>query len=269
MKKQGIITILGTGNIGSSIAEGLLASGGYKPEDIILTRRRTDLLKSYKDRGYTVTGDNPVAVGKADVVILAVRPQQTETILEEISDVLSGGEKILVSVVTDVSIAVLRKYIASSVPVVRAMPNTAIATRQSMTCLCADDSCRDELEQVRDIFEHLGSTIIIEEELMESATVLAACGVAFFLRAIRATSQGGIQIGFHADEALKIAAQTALGAADLLLARGNHPESEIDHVTTPKGITIAGLNEMEHQGFSSSIIKGIIASYEKAVNLKE
>ncbi|MBN2049689.1 MAG: pyrroline-5-carboxylate reductase [Spirochaetales bacterium] len=269
MKIEGTIAILGTGNIGSSIAEGLLSSGEYKSEDIILTRRRRDLLKTYEQRGFPVTEDNLEAVEKAGVVILAVRPQQAETLLDQISGVLSRGEKILVSVVTDIAIADMRKYIPVNVPVIRVMPNTAIAVRQSMTCLCAEEAYKKELEKVRRIFEHLGRTVIIEEELMDSATVLAACGVAFFMRAIRAASQGGIQIGFHSDEALKIAAQTARGAAELLLSKGSHPESEIDNVTTPKGCTIAGLNEMEHQGFSSAIIKGIMASYEKAGSLHQ
>jgi pyrroline-5-carboxylate reductase len=266
MRKE-TIAILGTGNIGSSIAEGLLGSGRCEAKDIILTRRRIDLLSAYKQRGFKVTSDNCQAVEKADIVILAVRPLQSAKLLEEISDVLGKGKNILVSVVTDIAIEDIRTHISHEVPVVRVMPNTAIATRQSMTCLCAESSCLEELKKIRDLFEHLGSTIIIEEELMDSATVLAACGVAFFLRAIRAASQGGIQIGFHAEEALKIAAQTALGAADLLLEKGNHPESEIDNVTTPKGCTIAGLNEMEHQGFSSAIIKGILASFEKAGSL--
>ena len=113
----------------------------------------------------------------------------------------------------------------------------------------------------------IGKTLIINEEQMPSATALGACGVAFFLRAIRAASQGGIEIGFHSDEAFTIAAQTARGAATLLLNNDAHPESEIDRVTTPMGATIAGLNEMEHQGFSSAMIKGITTSTEKVSKL--
>ena len=97
---------------------------------------------------------------------------------------------------------------------------------------------------------------------MASATALGACGIAFFLRAIRAASQGGIEVGFHSDEAFTIAAQTARGAATLLLDHDSHPEAEIDKVTTPQGATIAGLNEMEHQGFSSALIKGVKTSFD-------
>ena len=109
--------------------------------------------------------------------------------------------------------------------------------------------------------------IIINENQMASATALGACGIAFFLRAIRAASQGGIEIGFQSEEAFIIASQTARGAARLLLDNHTHPESEIDRVTTPMGATISGLNEMEHQGFSSALIKGITTSTEKVSKL--
>jgi pyrroline-5-carboxylate reductase len=102
---------------------------------------------------------------------------------------------------------------------------------------------------------------------MVPATALCASGIAFFLRAIRAASQGGIEIGFHAEDALFMASQTAKGAASLILKSGAHPEGEVDKVTTPMGITISGLNQMEHAGFSSSLIKGIVTSAEKAKHL--
>jgi pyrroline-5-carboxylate reductase len=117
------------------------------------------------------------------------------------------------------------------------------------------------------IFDSLGKAVVIDEALMIPATALCACGIAFFLRAIRAASQGGIEIGFHAEDALLMAAQTARGAASLLVEGGNHPEGEVDKVTTPQGCTISGLNQMEHNGFSSALIKGIVTSAEKAAVL--
>jgi len=151
--------------------------------------------------------------------------------------------------------------------VVRAMSNTAIAIGEAMTCLCAPPESAAALEEAKTLFDALGKTLVISEELMLSATALAGCGIAFFLRAIRAASQGGTQIGFHSEEALLMAAQTAKGAAELLLRGQTHPESEIDKVTTPRGCTIEGLNEMEHNGFSSALIKGIVTSNEKASRL--
>ncbi|MDH5597551.1 MAG: pyrroline-5-carboxylate reductase, partial [Cyclobacteriaceae bacterium] len=114
-----------------------------------------------------------------------------------------------------------------------------------------------------ELFGYIGKTLRIEEELMQAATVLGASGIAFFLRYIRAATQGGIQMGFHPADAQLIAMQTAIGAASLVFEKNRHPEMEIDKVTTPRGCTIEGLNEMEHQGLSSAVIKGLMASYEK------
>ena len=169
----------------------------------------------------------------------------------------------LVSVVTGVSTAHIHGILNKKISTVRAMPNTAVAIQQSMTCISARDITSEQLNYVKELFEQLGRVVVIEEKLMEAATVLAACGTAYAMRYIRANIQGGIEIGFDAATASLIAAQTVKGAAQLLLQKNTHPEQEIDKVTTPKGCTIAGLNEMEHQGFSSSLIKGIVASYEK------
>jgi pyrroline-5-carboxylate reductase len=143
------------------------------------------------------------------------------------------------------------------------MPNTAIAIQESVTCLCSNGANKKQVAYVTELFNQLGITISIDEKLMDAATVLGACGIAYALRFIRAATQGGIEIGFDARTANLIAAQTVNGAAELLLKGNRHPEEEIDKVTTPRGCTIAGLNEMEHQGFSSSLIKGIITSFDK------
>jgi pyrroline-5-carboxylate reductase len=145
------------------------------------------------------------------------------------------------------------------------MPNVAVAIGRSMTCLSTGSDAA--LERARAVFDAVGTTVVIDEEQMIPATALCACGVAFFLRAVRAASQGGIEIGFHPEDALAMAAQTAAGAAALMLEMGRHPEREIDTVTTPRGCTIVGLNELEHRGFSSAMIKGILTAAEKAATL--
>jgi pyrroline-5-carboxylate reductase len=132
-----------------------------------------------------------------------------------------------------------------------------------MTCLAHTGASFSQINYIKQLFDQLGKTVMIKEELMDAATVLGACGTAYAMRYIRANIQGGIEIGFDALTATLIAAQTVKGAAQLLLDKGSHPEHEIDKVTTPKGCTIAGLNEMEHQGFSSSLIRGVVASYNK------
>jgi pyrroline-5-carboxylate reductase len=281
------LAIIGAGNIGSALARGLVASGLYKPALVTLVRRQTHLLAPLAHEGFRITADakEALAAGPARIVVLAVQPQQLNDVLRELAREIDGSRQLVISLVSGVSIAEILAQLQRPASIVRAMPNTAIAIRESMTCLAVAPALRVDrgtapagavspdagvdaaLDVTRALFDTVGRTLVIEEELMIPATALCACGVAFFLRSIRAASQGGIEIGFHPDEAALLAAQTAKGAAALLLAGATHPESEIDKVTTPRGCTIAGLNRMEHEGFSSAMIKGITTSAEKAGHL--
>lgn len=256
------IAIIGGGNLGCSIALGLLDSKLFKPENITVTRRKIELISTLSGNGIKVHSDNELAVKEADIVILAVKPKMLDSILIEIKPFLSM-EKMVISVATGIKLAHMQAIIGNDVPLFRAMPNTAISIRESMTCVATTNGSANQITEVIDIFNQMGQAILIHEDLMDAATVLAACGIAYALRFIRAASQGGIEIGFDAATAEKIASQTVRGAAGLLVKGGMHPEQEIDKVTTPAGITIAGLNEMEHQGFSSSLIKGIKTSFHK------
>lgn len=260
------ITIIGGGNIGLSLAKGIANSGQRSAKDICVTRRSVEALSALASEGLAVSAVNKEAVVGAGIIVLAVLPQQVKSVMQEIAPVLESNQ-IVVSVVSGVTCADIQKVLGSHLTVIRAMPNTAIAIGQSMTCIAGDNAEEEKLDVVTKLFETVGSAIVIKEELMTAATALCACGIAFFLRAIRAASQGGVEIGFHAHDALKMAVQTAKGAADLLDMLESHPESEIDKVTSPKGCTIAGLNEMEHNGFSSAFIKGIKLSALKAGGL--
>jgi pyrroline-5-carboxylate reductase len=262
------MAILGGGNLGQALARGWVRGGVVDVADLVVTRRRLTALASLVEEGIQVGDDNRKAVREADIIVLAVQPQQIEALMAEIRDELDPTRHLLVSVISGVTISRLRELAGSpSFPVARAMPNTAVSIGESMTCLAVPPGDGESGAVVSRLFEAVGRTLLIREEMMIPATALCACGVAFFLRAVRAASQGGIEIGFHPEEALLLAAQTAKGAAGLLLQRGTHPESEIDRVTTPRGCTIAGLNEMEHQGFSSAMIKGILLSARSAGEL--
>jgi len=257
------IAIIGGGNLGVAIAEGLMQSGFVLPKHILVTRRNIQQLHDLERKGVLVSDKNDEALHYADLVILSVKPFQVEDVLEPIKKDFKEDKHVLVSVVTGISIEHIGNIVGKKVPIVRAMPNTAIAIQESMTCLSAKNLSDEQFQYVQDIFNQLGKTVVIDEKLMDAATVLGACGTAFAMRYIRANIQGGIEIGFSAAVASMIAAQTVKGAAELLLKKESHPEQEIDKVTTPKGCTIAGLNEMEHRGFSSSLIKGLVASYDK------
>jgi len=256
------ITIIGGGNLGSAIAEGLLKSKFCEPSDIIITKRKIETLQKLKEKGVKVISDNSEAVQKSEVVILAVKPYQVSDVLHSFKMQLTQ-KHILVSVVTGVLISELQEIIKKNIPIFRAMPNTAISIEQSMTCLSYTNANESQAAMVEKMFSSLGRVVVIDEKLMEAATILGSCGTAYAMRFIRASIQGGIEIGFDVSTASLIVEQTVKGAAELLMQKGTHPEQEIDKVTTPKGCTIAGLNEMEHQGFSSSLIKGIAVSYKK------
>ncbi|MFC6103331.1 pyrroline-5-carboxylate reductase [Olivibacter domesticus] len=261
------ITIIGSGNIGLSLAKGLLAKNYCQASDIVLTRRNIKNMTAEAALGFNLSDDNAQAVASAEIVVLAVLPQQLNHVLDQISTTVKPTNQLIVSVISGVSCQDIRSKLGEETAVIRAMPNTAIAIGQSMTCIASDKATDEHMAEVTRLFETVGAVVTINEDLMTSATALCACGIAFFLRSIRAASQGGVEIGFHAHDALKMAIQTAKGAADLLLQMQSHPESEIDKVTSPKGCTIAGLNEMEHNGFSSAFIKGIKLSAERAGGL--
>lgn len=264
MKQQ--IAIIGGGNLGSAIAEGLVNSGFVLPQQLTVTKRNLETIKHLEEKGVHISSDNLSAVSNAQWVILAIKPFQIKEVLQQIQPVLNKDQHAIVSVVTGVWIKDIQEIIGDAFPLFRAMPNTAIAIQESMTCICASNATDAQNTFVSEAFNQLGKSVFIEEKLMDAATVLGACGTAYAMRYIRANIQGGIEIGFSAKVASLIAAQTVKGAAELLLQKNTHPEQEIDKVTTPKGCTIAGLNEMEHQGFSSSLIKGIVTSYKKILS---
>ncbi len=256
------VAILGGGNLGTALAKGLVGTEEAKKKyNVTVTRRNVELIRHLEDKGIAVTSDNLEAVKNSGLLILAVQPNQIESLIEQIKLELDPEKHIIISAITGVTDEEIAELTGTGFRIIRVMPNTAAAINQSMTCI--EKTPHKEAEEATvELFESIGKTLLIGTELMEASTVLGACGIAFFLRFIRAASQGGIEVGFHAEEAQLIAAQTALGASALLLESGGHPEHEIDKVTTPKGCTIAGLNEMEHNGLSSALIKGIKTSFE-------
>ncbi|WP_297334921.1 pyrroline-5-carboxylate reductase [Algoriphagus sp.] len=257
------IAIIGCGNLGTSIANGLLQLEEFKPQNLTLTKRNTKSLAEFEAMGVHVHHDNLQAAKYADILILGVKPYTIAPILNEIRSELAPEKQLIVSLATGISLQEIFEVIDPRSVAFRAMPNIAADIQESITCICSQNAESNQVKVIQDLFDAIGFTIPIDENLMEAATVLGACGIAYVLRFIRAMIQGGIQIGFDAATASKIVNQTVKGAAELMIRRNMHPEEAIDKVTTPKGCTIVGLNEMEHQGFSSAMVRGVIASFEK------
>ena len=260
------IAIIGTGNLGSSIAKGLITNNAITT--LYLTKRNVNGLADFEGyKNVFLTADNTEAIQKSDILIFAVQPAHLEKILIEAQPFLTE-KHVLISTITGFSISRIENLVGADQFIIRAMPNTAIAVGKSMTCVCSNEKGKQRLAVAEAIFNRLGTTISIPEQQMQAATVVCASGIAFWLRLIRATTQAAIQLGFDAEEAQNLAMFTCEGAANLLITSGNHPEQEIDRVTTPNGCTIEGLNEMEHKGLSSSLIQGMVASFDKINSIK-
>lgn len=262
MKNQKI-AVIGCGNLGRSIAKGLLNNETFPKGSLTATRRNTDRIADLKEMGANTTSDNCEAVRNSTLILIAVKPYNVGKIINEIKGELVEGKHIIVSLATGLGTEDISEMLDHKFPVFRAMPNIAANISEAITCICAKNASPEQSQKIKMIFDCVGESLLINEELMEAATILGACGIAFVFRFIRAMIQGGIQIGFDANTAKKIVSQTVKGAAEMLQINNDHPESEIDKVTTPKGCTIVGLNEMEHKGFSSALIKGIVTSFEK------
>ncbi|MCK5402195.1 MAG: pyrroline-5-carboxylate reductase [Flavobacteriaceae bacterium] len=260
------IAIIGTGNLGQSIAKGLITTNAITT--LYLTKRNIEDIKDFKGyKNVIITSDNALAVQNSDILIFAVQPAHFEAILKAVAPVLNENH-VLISTITGFSISKIEDIVGQDQFVIRAMPNTAIAVGKSMTCLCCNENGNKRIKIAEAIFNRLGTSISIPEDQMQAATVVCASGIAFWMRLIRATTQAAIQLGFEASEAQELAMHTCEGAANLLITTGNHPEQEIDKVTTPKGCTIEGLNEMEHKGLSSSLIQGMVTSFNKINTIK-
>lgn len=260
------IAIIGTGKLGSSIAKGLIKNKSFT--SLYLTYRSSKTVKDFEHiENVILTNDNALAITESDIVIFALLPKHIDGVLDAMNANITQ-KHIIMSVAAGVDTARMEKHIGADKKIIRVMPNTAISIGKSMTCIAANKAGKDSVPLAQEIFNQLGETLVMAEDLLQAGTVICASGIAFWMRLIRATTQGAIQLGFEANEANQLATQTCLGAASLLIETGKHPEEEIDRVTTPSGCTIQGLNEMEQQGLSAALIQGIVASFEKINELK-
>jgi pyrroline-5-carboxylate reductase len=259
MEKIGII---GCGNLGLSLLKGFRKQ--YPHAQLFGTRRNSSELADFGDDQTHFTSNNEEVIAQCDYLIIALKPYTILSFLEEHKNFFDPKRHTIISVATGITLKEIKTALAvSEISLYRGMPNTAADVQESMTALSGLNDPLNRKKEVTELFQAIGEIVWIDEQLMESATILGACGIAYVLRFIRAMIQGGIEVGFDAKTANKIVSQTVKGAAQLLIQNGLHPEEEIDKVTTPKGCTIVGLNEMEHSGFSSALIKGIVTSYQK------
>ena len=260
------LSIIGAGNMGGAIARGLRNSNIIKSSDIFCADISIEVLNKIKafNAEINITTDSVEAVKNADIIILAVKPWLIETVIDEIKEVVDCKRQIVISLAAGIDFFTLCRLLKNEdddIPAIfRVVPNTAIEVKESVNFVSPYNASDEQIEIIKKIFDELGLTFVVDEHLIGAGTSLSSCGIAFAFRYIRAAIEGAVEIGINAELAKKIELQTLKGAIALLETNNNHPEAEIDKVTTPGGITIKGLNAMEESGFTNAVIKGLKAS---------
>jgi len=255
------IAIIGAGNMGGAIARGLLKGKVVKTSNIFvsdISEANLAAVKSVAPEINTSTSNIEI-IEKADIIILAVKPWLVETIASEFVSRLDYSKQIIVSIAAGVEIERLKEYFDESAIIFRLIPNTAIDVLQSASTVSAYNSNPELNKLIINIFSELGKVFFVPESQLNAFMSLSSCGIAYAFRYIRAVTEGGVEMGIYPNVAKEVVLQTLRGAVELLEATDGHPEAEIDKVTTPGGITIKGLNEMEANGFTNAVIKGLKA----------
>lgn len=261
MDKKMKISVIGAGAMGGALVEGMLRSGLFAAGDIVVSDPNAAAVARYAELGAAAAATNAAAVAGADIVLVVVKPWLVEAVLRGIAGAIAGERQRVVVVAAGISGGNVSVWLANesgnAPSAYLAIPNIAAAQGQSMTFISTIND--DDATAVTALFDIVGRTAVVPESLLPAATTLASCGIAYALRYVRAATEGGVELGFRAKEAQDIVAQTVAGAISLLLASGEHPEALIDRVTTPGGVTIKGLNEMEKAGFTAAVVRGLKA----------
>lgn len=262
------LAVIGAGRIGESVIAGLLDAKAILPENIIATARNAQRLERLKKQyGVQTTSDNLDAVGRADFVIIAVKPQVVSDVITQIKPALTP-DHLLISVAAAVTTTLFERLLDGKIPVVRAMPNTPCFVKCGMTGVCGGKlATQEHLDLTKRIFEAIGRCVVVEERLMDAVTGLSASGPAFIYMVIESLAEAGVKVGLPRGVATELAAQTVLGSAQMVLQTGDHPALLKDQVTTPAGCTIDGILELEEGGLRVTLIKGVVRAVRRASEL--
>jgi pyrroline-5-carboxylate reductase len=246
--------------MGGAIARGLAKGSLVRVEDIRVSNPSPGKLEALKAEfpDMQVTADNGEAVAGADIVVLAVKPWLVGEVLNKLQ---LKETQMLISIAAGIKLGELWQLLEQKGnPLFRVIPNTAISEMQSMTLVSCSQASQEQIQLVLDIFSEMGLAMLIPEEKMAAATAMTSCGIAYALKYIQAAMQAGIELGVRPKDGMRMVAQSLKGAAELILANDTHPSVEIDKVCTPGGLTIKGINQLEHDGFTSALINAIKVS---------
>jgi pyrroline-5-carboxylate reductase len=262
------VAILGGGKIGESLLAGLLTSGWREPRHVVVTGRREERLQELQER-YRVRGtlSNAEAVAGAGLVVIAVKPQDFDTLLGEIGGLLTPDQTVL-SVAAAIPTSQIEARITRGVPVVRAMPNAPAVVREGMAGVCAGAHAGDEhLALAEEVLSHLGAVVRVPERYMDAVTAVSGSGPAYFALLAEAMIEAGILLGLGRETSTQLVVQTMLGTARLLRDEKIHPVELREAVTSPGGTTIQAIRELEQAGVRAAFLNAIQAAMERSREL--
>lgn len=264
------IAFLGTGNMAEALIKGLLRAGTSRPENIAATVRRKERIDALQKAYPIHVGlDNVATAAQADVVVLSVKPQAMNKLLGQIAQAIDP-HKLIISVAAGVPIAAIERKLGAGARIIRAMPNTPALVGQGACALSAGEHATEaDLEVASQIFRSVGLTTVVDESLLDAVTGLSGSGPAYVFLMIEALSDAGVKVGLPRYTALQLAAQTVLGAAQLLIETGAHPGQLKDQVTSPGGTAIAGIATLEAGGLRTTLIDAVEAATRRARQLGE
>src|SRR4051794_5244582 len=264
------IAILGGGTIGESLLAGLLSSGWRDPGEVVVTGRRDERLAELADRhGVAVTLANPEAVAGAGLIVISVKPQDIEALLEELTGHVTSDQTVL-SVAAAIPTGAIERHLAGEIPVVRAMPNAPSTVHEGIAGICAGTHARDEhLQLAEDALRHLGAVVRVAERYMDAVTAVSGSGPAYFALLAEAMIEAGILLGLGRDVSTQLVVQTMLGAAKLLRDEKMHPVELREAVTSPGGTTINAIRELEQAGVRAAFLNAIQAAMDRSRELAQ
>ncbi len=269
MKIEGkTIAFLGAGNMGGALIQGIIGKELVPALSIWAADVSQERLTYLKDNyGINVTPDNKKTVDKADIIVLAVKPQQLGALLEEIRPQVNESQ-LIISIAAGITLAYLRTHLGDKVRIIRVMPNMPALVGAGMAALCGEKQGRfEDLKLGIDIFSCVGEAVVVDEGLMDAVTGLSGSGPAYVMVVIEALADAGVKLGLPRDTALKLAIQTVLGAAKLLKEKGLHPAQLRDMVASPGGTTIAGLFALDQGGLRAALIEAVEAAARRSKEL--
>ena len=264
------IAVLGGGKIGESLLAGLISSGWRTPEQVVVTGRREERLRELADRyGVQTTLSNAEAIVGAELVVIAVKPQDLDALLGEIGGLVDESQTVL-SVAAAIPTASIERRLAAPVPVVRAMPNAPATVHEGIAGICAGAHAGDEhMALAEEALEHLGSVVRVAERYMDAVTAVSGSGPAYFALLAEAMIEAGILLGLGRDTSTQLVVQTMLGTAKLLRDEKMHPVELREAVTSPGGTTIQAIRELEQAGVRAAFLNAIQAAMERSRELAD